>query len=76
MAGSAISHALERAGYQQQLTPSRAALDLLDPQAVQQWFSEHQPAVVQRAPARGGGARRGEGGRHPRQQHFSSGLHA
>ena len=33
MAGSAISRALERAGSQQQLTPSRAELDLLDPQA-------------------------------------------
>ena len=41
MAGSAISRALVRAGYQQQLKPSRAELDLLDPAAVQQWFSAH-----------------------------------
>ena len=43
MAGSAISRALDNAGYQQQLKPSRAELDLLDLSAVQQWFSEHQP---------------------------------
>ena len=34
MAGSAISCALDRAGYQQQLNPSRAELDLLDSLAV------------------------------------------
>ena len=55
MAGSAISRALERAGYQQQLKPSRAELDLLDPVAVQQWFSAHQPNVVVLAAAKVGG---------------------
>ena len=40
MAGSAICSALDRMGYTQQLKPSRAELDLLDPRAVQQWFSE------------------------------------
>ena len=55
MAGSAISRALERAGYHQQLRPSRAELDLLDPLAVQQWFSEHQPTVVVLAAAKVGG---------------------
>jgi GDP-L-fucose synthase len=55
MAGSAISRALNGAGYQQQLTPSRAELDLLDPQAVQQWFAEHQPTVVVLAAAKVGG---------------------
>ena len=55
MAGSAISRALERAGYLQQLKPSRQELDLLDSQAVQQWFSEHQPTVVILAAAKVGG---------------------
>ena len=55
MAGSAISRALDRAGYHQQLKPSRAELDLLDPAAVQQWFREHQPTVVVLAAAKVGG---------------------
>ena len=55
MAGSAISRALDRAGYSQQLKPSRSELDLLDPLAVQQWFSEHQPTVVVLAAAKVGG---------------------
>ena len=55
MAGSAISRALERAGYFQQLKPSRQELDLLDPAAVQQWFAEHQPTVVVLAAAKVGG---------------------
>ena len=55
MAGSAICRALESSGYQQQLKPSRAELDLLDPVAVQQWFSEHQPNVVVLAAAKVGG---------------------
>ena len=55
MAGSAISRALSFAGYQQQLTPSRQELDLLDPLAVQQWFACHQPSVVVVAAAKVGG---------------------
>lgn len=55
MAGSAISRALDRAGYQQQLKPSRQELDLLDPLAVQCWFAEHQPTVVVLAAAKVGG---------------------
>ena len=55
MAGSAICRAMESSGYQQQLKPSRAELDLLDPVAVQQWFSEHQPNVVVLAAAKVGG---------------------
>ena len=55
MAGSAISRALDRAGYQQQLKPSRQELDLLDPVAVQQWFIENQPEVVVLAAAKVGG---------------------
>ena len=55
MAGSAISHALERSGYQQQLKPSRQELDLLDPLSVQRWFTEYQPMVVVIAAAKVGG---------------------
>ena len=55
MAGSAISRALHRAGYHQQLEPSRKELDLLDQLAVQQWFSNHQPSVVVLAAAKVGG---------------------
>ena len=55
MAGGAISRALERSGYHQQLKPSRAELDLLDPAAVQKWFSIHQPTVVVLAAAKVGG---------------------
>ena len=55
MAGSAISRALDRAGYNQQLKPSRQELDLLDPHSVQRWFTEHQPTVVVLAAAKVGG---------------------
>jgi GDP-L-fucose synthase len=55
MAGSAICRALNRAGYTQLLTASRAELDLLDPAAVQRWFAEHQPTVVVLAAAKVGG---------------------
>ena len=55
MAGSAISRALNRAGYHQQLTPSRQDVDLLDPQAVQKWFAEPKPSVVVLAAAKVGG---------------------
>ena len=55
MAGSAISRALERSGYNQQLNPSRQELDLLDPLAVQQWFAEQKPTVVVLAAAKVGG---------------------
>ena len=55
MAGSAISRALDRAGYNQQLKPSRQELDLLDLLSVQRWFTEHQPTVVVLAAAKVGG---------------------
>ena len=55
MAGSAICRALQRAGYPQILTASRAELDLLDAGAVQRWFTEHQPTVVVLAAAKVGG---------------------
>ena len=55
MAGSAISRALHRAGYSEQLKPSRQELDLLDSLAVQQWFAKQQPSVVVLAAAKVGG---------------------
>lgn len=55
MAGSAISRALDRAGYKQQFKPSRVELDLLDPMAVRHWFTEHEPTVVVLAAAKVGG---------------------
>ena len=59
MAGSAISRALNRGGYFEQLKPSRAELDLLDPLLVQKWFSDHQPSVVVLAAAKVGGIQAG-----------------
>jgi GDP-L-fucose synthase len=55
MAGSAICRALQRAGYNQILTATRSELDLLDGQAVERWFAEHQPTVVVLAAAKVGG---------------------
>ena len=55
MVGSAISRALEHAGYQHQLKPSRSELDLLEQSAVQHWFSAYQPTVVVLAAAKVGG---------------------
>lgn len=55
MAGSAICRALQRAGYSNLLTASRAELDLQDGPAVQRWFAEHQPTVVVLAAAKVGG---------------------
>jgi GDP-L-fucose synthase len=55
MAGSAICRALQRSGYTNLLTASRAELDLEDGPAVRHWFSEHQPTVVVLAAAKVGG---------------------
>jgi GDP-L-fucose synthase len=55
MAGSAICRALQRAGYSNLLTASRAELDLADGPAVQRWFAEHEPTVVVLAAAKVGG---------------------
>ena len=55
MAGSAISRALQRAGYNNQLSASHAELDLEDGPAVQHWFAQHQPTVVVLAAAKVGG---------------------
>jgi len=55
MAGSAICRALQRAGYTNLLTASRAELDLEDSPAVHRWFAEHKPSVVVLAAAKVGG---------------------
>jgi GDP-L-fucose synthase len=55
MAGSAICRALQRAGYSQILTASRAELDLENGPAVQRWFAQLQPTVVVLAAAKVGG---------------------
>ena len=55
MAGSAISRSLALAGYNQQLTPNRTELDLLNSVAVEKWFSEYQPTIVVLAAAKVGG---------------------
>ena len=57
MAGSAISRALKRSGYETLLTDSRDELDLLDLQAVEQWFVENKPTVEELAAANVGGIR-------------------
>ena len=55
MAGGAISRALQRSGYDQQLLLDRAALDLEDPSAVKAWFQAERPDVVVLAAAKVGG---------------------
>jgi GDP-L-fucose synthase len=55
MAGSAIVRALQRAGYGNLLTATRAQLDLEDGSAVQRWFSQQGPDVVVLAAAKVGG---------------------
>jgi GDP-L-fucose synthase len=55
MAGSAICRALQRTGYSNLLTASRAELDLEDGPAVKRWFEQHQPTVVVLAAAKVGG---------------------
>ena len=54
-AGSAICRALQRAGYSNLLTASRAELDLENGPDVQRWFAEHTPTVVVLAAAKVGG---------------------
>ena len=55
MAGGAICRALQRGGYGEILTASRAELDLLDGAAVERWFAAQQPTVVVLAAAKVGG---------------------
>jgi len=55
LVGSAIHRELQRQGYTQILTVSRAELDLRDNQAVGAWFERHQPEYVFLAAAKVGG---------------------
>jgi len=55
MAGSAICRALQRKGYGNLLTASRAELDLSDMQATEAWFQQQKPDVVVLAAAKVGG---------------------
>lgn len=55
MAGGAISRALQRSGYGEQLLLDRSALDLEDPSAVKTWFQAERPDVVVLAAAKVGG---------------------
>ena len=55
MVGSAIYRALRGSGYENLLTASRSELDLLDLQAVENWFLENKPTVVILAAAKVGG---------------------
>ena len=55
MAGSAISRALFRQGYNNQLLPTRQELDLLDRSSVESWMQQQRPDVVVIAAAKVGG---------------------
>lgn len=55
MAGGAIVRALGRSGYERLLLAGRDQLDLLDQQAVQDWFAAERPTVVVLAAAKVGG---------------------
>ena len=61
MAGGSIARALSRAGYGKNadseaiMTPSRAEVDLLNPEAVDYWFRTNEPSVVILAAATVGG---------------------
>jgi GDP-L-fucose synthase len=55
LVGSAIVRSLQQQGYTNILTRTRAELDLLDTNAVNVFFSEHQPQFVVLAAAKVGG---------------------
>jgi GDP-L-fucose synthase len=55
MAGSAIVRCLKKKGYGNVLTVSRQDVDLVDAQAVRQWFEANRPDVVVLAAAKVGG---------------------
>ena len=55
MAGGAISRALQRSGYGEQLLLDRSELVLEDPSAVKAWFQAERPDVVVLAAAKVGG---------------------
>ena len=55
LVGSAIWRELERQGYKNLLGRTRGELDLLDPQAVSEFYSQHRPEYVFFAAAKVGG---------------------
>ncbi len=55
LVGSALVRRLQREGYRDLLTPSRAELDLQDPPAVRAFFQRHRPSYVFVAAAKVGG---------------------
>ena len=55
MAGSAICRALKKRGYNNILTATREELNLLDTQAVENWFNKYKPNVVVLAAGKVGG---------------------
>ncbi|WP_320675933.1 GDP-L-fucose synthase [Prochlorococcus sp. MIT 1300] len=55
MAGNAISKALNKAGYTNQISTNRKQLDLTNNEKVREWFSYHEPDIVIIAAAKVGG---------------------
>ena len=55
MAGSAISRALFRHGYENQLLPGRSQLDCLDRVSVREWMKSNRPEIVILTAAKVGG---------------------
>lgn len=55
LVGSALVRTLEKQGYQQILTRTRAQVDLTQPEQVQQFFAQEKPAYVFLAAAKVGG---------------------
>lgn len=55
MVGSAVVRRLQKEGYQQILTQTRAETDLLDRAAVRAFFEKHRPEIVVDAAAKVGG---------------------
>lgn len=55
LVGSALVRCLEKKGYTNLLTPERSDLDLMDPNAVADWFRENRPDHVFLAAAKVGG---------------------
>ena len=55
MAGSAISRALFRHGYENQLLPDRSQLDCLDRVSVREWMKSNRPEIVILTAAKVGG---------------------
>ncbi len=56
MVGSAVCRALKGAGYGNLVVRSHQELDLLNPQAVREFYAAEKPDVAVIAAARGGGS--------------------